>query len=109
MIRISHSRIIRFGGFMHGLGASIQCTGMAIVKEKRETVSHEECIHTALLHYNCSSVDSSLSESPLLQYSREKLILWESNLIIYSAELPCKVRYHGKNANLKLDLIVPLS
>ena len=33
-------------------------------KEKRETVSHEECINTAFLHCNCSSVDSSLSDSP---------------------------------------------
>ena len=33
------------------------------MKEKQETVSHENCINTAFLHYNCSSVDSSLSKS----------------------------------------------
>ena len=32
----------------HGFGAGIQCTSMAIAKEKQETVYHEECIYTAV-------------------------------------------------------------
>ena len=39
---------------------------MAIAKEKQETGSYEECINTAFLHCNFSSVDSSLSQSPSL-------------------------------------------
>ena len=48
----------------HRFGAGIRCTGMAIAKEKQGTVSYEECINPAFLHYNCSSFDSFLSESP---------------------------------------------
>ena len=39
---------------MDGLRAWIRCTGMAIAKEKQETVSHEDCMNTAFLQCNCS-------------------------------------------------------
>ena len=45
----------------HGLGAWIWCIGMAMAKEKQETVFHEECIKTA----SCTAI--ALKSSHLFQ------------------------------------------
>ena len=86
---------------MHGFGAWIRCTGMAMAKEKKETEAHEECINTAFLHCNCSPVDSSLSESPPLHlhsFFRPPThgnFEWPTTVAVNSLCIACNL--HGSN------------